>query len=375
MSADDWRAARSVLAIRLDGMGDLLMTTPALRALKEAVPGRRLTLLASPAGARLARALSFVDDVIPFAAPWMKQPEDTAVSARMLGLVAMLRGRRFDAGVVLTVFTQSALPAALVLLLAGVPLRAAYCRENPYHVLTDWQPERDVDVRAGVRHEVQRQLDLVAAIGAPASDTALQYPVPAAARERMRAWLAGAGLGGDARLLLVHPGATAPSRRYPVTSLALAVAELASGHGYAVVIAGGAEDASAAAIIAAYVPGARVVAGTLELEELAALTEAATVIIANNSLPAHLAAAVGTPVVDLYALTNPQHTPWGVRHWVLNHDVECRYCFKSVCPAGHHRCLAGVAPAEVVAAVLDLADAVERAPAAAPDGASVTLAA
>jgi ADP-heptose:LPS heptosyltransferase len=67
-----------------------------------------------------------------------------------------------------------------------------------------------------------------------------------------------------------------------------------------------------------------------------------------------VAAAVGTPVVALYALTNPQHTPWHVRSRVLFQDVPCRFCFKSICPAGHHVCLAGVAPERVVEAVLEL---------------------
>jgi ADP-heptose:LPS heptosyltransferase len=67
-----------------------------------------------------------------------------------------------------------------------------------------------------------------------------------------------------------------------------------------------------------------------------------------------VAAAVGTPVVELYALTNPQHTPWQVRSRVLFQDVPCRFCFKSICPAGHHECLAGVAPERVVEAVLEL---------------------
>jgi ADP-heptose:LPS heptosyltransferase len=71
-----------------------------------------------------------------------------------------------------------------------------------------------------------------------------------------------------------------------------------------------------------------------------------------------VAAAVGTPVVGLYALTNPQHTPWNVRSRVLFQDVPCRFCFKSSCPAGHHECLAGVEPERVVEAVLELLGAV-----------------
>jgi len=78
------------------------------------------------------------------------------------------------------------------------------------------------------------------------------------------------------------------------------------------------------------------------------------VLVANNSAPSHLAAALGTPVVNLYALTNPQHTPWRVPAQVLNEDVPCRWCLKSVCPQQHHRCLRGVEPQQVVDAALAL---------------------
>jgi ADP-heptose:LPS heptosyltransferase len=95
-------------------------------------------------------------------------------------------------------------------------------------------------------------------------------------------------------------------------------------------------------------------AGQFSLGELGAALRLATVALTNNSGPAHVAAAVGTPVVTLYALTNPQHTPWRVRSRVLFQDVPCRFCFKSTCPAGHHACLAGVEPERVVEAVLAL---------------------
>src|SRR4029079_15252672 len=101
-------------------------------------------------------------------------------------------------------------------------------------------------------------------------------------------------------------------------------------------------------------PGCVPIAGVLDLAHLAALLAVAPVLIGNNSGPAHLAAAVGTPVVDLYALTNLQHAPWGVPSRVLAHDVTCKGCRKSVCPLGHHACLRGVAPASVVAATLEL---------------------
>ncbi|MGH7343102.1 MAG: glycosyltransferase family 9 protein, partial [Candidatus Rokuibacteriota bacterium] len=95
-------------------------------------------------------------------------------------------------------------------------------------------------------------------------------------------------------------------------------------------------------------------AGRLELAELAALLSRVPLLVSNNTAPVHVAAAVGTPVVDLYALTNPQHTPWAVPHRILNHDVPCKYCYKSICPAGHHDCLRRVEPAVVVKAALEL---------------------
>jgi lipopolysaccharide heptosyltransferase II len=329
------------------------MTTPALRALHDAVPGRRITLLTSPSAAAVARALPFVADVIVFAAPWMKHPHDDAAPARTAALAERLRERQFDGSVVFTVFTQSALPAALLLLLAGVPLRAAHARENPYALLTDWIAETDLDARAGVRHEVRRQLDLVAALGARATDERLQFPVEPAASARIARLLAAAGVDASRPFIVLHPGATAASRRYPAVAYGAAAAML-SRAGWPVVVTGGVDDAEAVATILAAAPAARALPDGLTVAELAALLAQAAGVVANNSFAAHLAAAVGTPVVDLYALTNPQHTPWAVPHRVLSRDVDCRFCFKSVCPAGHHHCLAGVPPAAIVEAVADL---------------------
>jgi ADP-heptose:LPS heptosyltransferase len=80
------------------------------------------------------------------------------------------------------------------------------------------------------------------------------------------------------------------------------------------------------------------------------------VLITNNTGPAHIAAAVGTPVVDVYALTNPQHTPWRVSSRVLSFDVPCKNCFKSVCPHGHNDCLRRIEPEAVARAAFELLD-------------------
>ena len=352
MSPDGtWNRARRVLAVRLDAMGDVLMTTPALRALKG--PGRSVTLLTSPSGAAAARLVPEVDEVIVYEAPWLKATPPRPDSRHEAAMIGRLREGRFDAAVILTVFSQNPLPSALLCWSAEIPLRLAHCRENPYQLLTDWIPEPETD--RPQRHEVRRQLDLVAAVGARPEDERLSMSVPDAARRAVTGHLLSVGIDPDRPWIPIHPGASAPSRRYPPEGFAEAARLLASEHGYQVVFTGSeAERGLIEGIREAMGTPSASLAGRLDLGGLAALIERAPAIVSNNTGPIHVAAAVGTPVVVLYALTNMQHTPWAVPSRVLNHDVPCAPCYKSVCPEGHHHCLRKVAPGAVVGAVLDL---------------------
>jgi lipopolysaccharide heptosyltransferase II len=350
MTAPGWRQARRLLAVRLDALGDVIMTGPALRALRQA--DRHLTLLTSPAGAAAAALLPGVDEVIVYEAPWMKATPPRADAMAEYAMAARLADGRFDAAVIFTVYSQNPLPAALLCHLAGIPLRLAHCHENPYQLLTDWMV--DPEPAGGIRHEVRRQLDLAAAVGCRVDDERLALRVPDAARERIDALLAGAGLDAAHRPVVMHPGASAPSRRYPPEAFAAVLAALRAARVEVVLTGAPAESALVDGIIRDAGVDALSLAGRLDLAELAALIARASLLVSNNTAPVHVAAAVGTPVVDLYALTNPQHTPWGVRHRVLNHDVPCKYCYKSVCPLGHHHCLRGIDPASVTAAALEL---------------------
>jgi lipopolysaccharide heptosyltransferase II len=348
-----WDTAAQVLCVRLDAMGDVLMTTPALRALKGACPGRKITLLTSPSGATAARLVPEIDDCWTYESPWMKATPLRVDAAHDRAMIERLRAGRFDAAVIFTVFSQNPLPAALLCYLADIPLRLAHCRENSYQLLTDWVPETEPE--RAIRHEVRRQLDLVAAVGARAVDERLSLRVPAEARRRIDRMLDAMGIEGDLPWAVIHPGATAPSRRYQPEGFAVAAGRLVREHSLRVVFTGDESERPLVESIrgAMGVPSDSL-AGRLDLAGLAALIERAPVLICNNTGPAHIAAAAGTPVVDLYALTNPQHTPWAVPSRVLNRPVPCAPCFKSICPEGHHDCLRLVEPGEVVGAALEL---------------------
>ena len=357
-----WRAATAPLIAfidddaypeRLDSIGDVLMSTPAMRALKQPLPGRQIALLTSPSGAEAGRLCPVVDEVIAYDALWMKATAPRESAAPDLAMVERLRAGRFDGAAIFTCFSQSPLPAALFCFLAGIPLRLAHCRENPYQLLSDRLPE--CEPGSGIRHEVQRQSDLVAAIGCRTDDDRLALGVPAAAQAAIDGRLAGLRVDGGRPWAVLHTGATAASRRYPPEQFAAAARCLVERHGWRLLYTGdaGERELVERVVAASGVPGENL-AGRLSFAELAALIARAPLVITNNSGPAHVAAALGTPVVDLYAGTNPQHTPRRVPARVLMHDVPCRWCFKSVCPEGHQLCLRGIAPGEVVQAALEL---------------------
>lgn len=348
-----WHDAERLLCVRLDSLGDVLMTSPAMRALKESRPGRRITLLTSDSGAEGARLLPEIDDVIVFGAPWMKLPKAPPPEAT-LEMAERLRAGRFDGAVMFTVYSQSPLPAAMLCHLAGISRCLAHCRENPYHLISDRVEE--CEPGEFTRHEVRRQLDLVAAIGARADDERIRLAVPGTAVTAVEQMLAAAGLDRGRPWAVFHPGTTAPSRQYPPQMFAEAARTLVVEHGWQAVLSGVASEAPVVESVREMM-GVRSVSlvGRLSIQEEAALLQLAPLLISNNTGTVHLAAGVGTPVVDLYALTNPQHTPWGVPQRTLSYPVPCAYCYKSACPEGHHLCLRGVTPESVVVAALELA--------------------
>jgi lipopolysaccharide heptosyltransferase II len=347
-----WDKAKKLVCVRLDSLGDVLMCTPAMRALRESVPGRTITLLTSPGAAALQPFIPEIDDVIAYEAPWMKagNGHDRQVD---LAFANALAARGFDGAVIFTSYSQSPLPAALLCYLANIPLRAAHCHENPYRLLTHWLADPEPD--RVIRHEVRRQLDLAAHLGCQPSSTRMSFSVPTADVDAVRGRLSFLGVGAEQAWIALHPGASAPSRRYPPAHWMEVIRQLDARLSCPMVLTGSADEQTLIdEIRAGCGVSVHAFASQLGLGELGAALQLAKVVVSNNTGPAHIAAALGTPLVNLYAMTNPQHTPWQVRNRLLYHDVPCRFCMKSICPHGHNECLEKIAPERVVEAVCDL---------------------
>jgi ADP-heptose:LPS heptosyltransferase len=331
-----------VLVCRLDNVGDVLLTGPATRAV--ASSSERVTYLCSSAGAAAAALLPGVDDVIRFDAPWVAYDPPRVVPDEIAALVARILAAHVDRAVIFTSFHQSPLPLALLLRLAGVPEIGAISDDYPGSLL-------DVRHRIdGPLHEVERALSLAAAFGyalATGDDMRLRLrDAPAAAR------------AFDDPYVVVHPGASVPARGLPLALARDAVDALVAA-GWRVAVTGSSSERDATTFVSgASRPAVIDLAGRTELAELAEVLRAAEVVVTGNTGPAHLAAAVGTPVVSLFApvVAADQWLPWGVPVAVLGEQsVPCAGCRARICPVPGQPCTAEVCAADIVAAVHRLA--------------------
>ncbi len=333
---------KHVLVARLDSLGDVLLAGPTVRAV--AAGARRVTLLCGRRGRAAAELLPGVDEIVEHTAPWIDPEPEPVERAATLALVDDLSRRGIDQALILTSFHQSPLPLALLLRLAGVPVVAAVCEDYPGSLL-DVRHHVDADA-----HEVQRGLSLAATLGyrLPAGDAA-----SLAVRPEVVAIAAGP-LPAPAPYVVVHPGASVPARAWsPEANAALVDALVASGR--RVVVTGGPGEESLTARVAGPPrPDVVDLGGRVDVAGLAGVLAGAEVVVAPNTGPAHLAAAVGTPVVSLFAPTVPaaQWRPWGVPHRLLgDHGVACAGCRARICPVSGHPCLETVPVHDVVTAL------------------------
>jgi ADP-heptose:LPS heptosyltransferase len=343
--------APHVLVARQDNDGDVLLAGPAIRAV--AARAGRVTLLCGPRGRAAAELLAGVDEILVWRAPWIDPEPDRVCREGTLAFVEEIAGRRIDQALILTSFHQSPLPLALLLRMAGVPQIAATSVDYPGSLL---------DVRHTIGddvHEVERSLSLVGTLGytLPPDD-----PGSLAVRRCAELPSAAAELRP---YVTVHPGASMSARAWDPARHAALVDRLVE-EGRNVVVTGSPGERDLTAAVAG--PARDEVldlGGRTSLAELSEVIAAADALVVGNTGPAHLAAAVGTPVVSLYAPTVPavRWRPWRVRHELLHRDVPCAGCRARECPVPGHPCIDDITVDEVLAALERLAPLEQAVPA------------
>lgn len=342
---------RRVALVRLRvGLGDLLASVPALRALRAARPDLEVSYVTFPEVAPvLARQVRYIDDLVAFPG-WPGIPERAVDRAGLAPFLATTRARGFD----LAVQMYGRSPAANEVTerlgarrTSGFFTPGAYTADLATHLP---YPER--------RREVDRHLDLVEFLGAPRGDDGLEFPLTEEDDGEAAVLLAAAGVGPP--YAVVHPGATAESRRWPPERFA-AVADVLAERAPVVLTGAPGEEPLTAAVAERMRASATDLCGRTSLGGLAAVVSSAALLVSNDSGPAHLAAALGTPSVTVFLAGDPDR--WAAadryRHRVVHADVTCRPCTLQRCPIDL-RCATALAPRVVAEECLALLDGRRR---------------
>jgi len=337
--------ARRILLAQTSFLGDVVLSTSLAQALARTDPEGEVWWLVRAGLAPVVAPLVGVDRVLVLD----KRGADRGV-AGLLASARRIRRLGFDAAVA----AQRSVRTGLLLALARIPLRVGYAGSpgSPFYTRR---------VARGGAHARDRLLALAEPFGGAGPPPAPTLRVDEAAAARVAARLEAEGIGAGESLLALAPGSAWPTKRWPAESFAAAAERLIPGRAERAVIVGGAAEASLGAAILSRLGRERVLdwTGTTGVADLMALLARASLVLANDSGPAHVAAALGRPVVAVFGPTVPEQGFAPLGRWVrvVGRSLECRPCSRhggSRCPLGTHACMRGLASEAVVGASLEL---------------------
>jgi len=345
-----------ILLVRLREIGDVVFTTPAIRAVRTHYPDAHISYIVEPHAAPVVRDNPHIDDVI--VAPRVRGLRGLAADLR---LGRSLRARQVD----LAIDFHGGPRAALLTWLSGARERVGYEVIGRSWMYTR-RVQRPRTLRA--RHSVENQWDLLAALGIGAPDRIaypVEMPVDRRAAADVQERLAAAGVGDGEQIVVIHVSAGNPFRRWPLDRFTALASTIAREPRTRVVVTSGPSEKEAAARV---VEGARAMltdsladrivwCGEFSLAQLRALMERAALYVGGDSGPLHIAATSRVPIVGLYGPTLPARSaPW--RDPVIPvasvepDPLPCRPCDQRVCAPGDFRCLTSIGAERVVAAAI-----------------------
>jgi 3-deoxy-D-manno-octulosonic-acid transferase/heptosyltransferase-1 len=367
------REFRRILLIKLSAFGDVVHTLPVLHELRRRYPDARIDWLTKPVNAPLIHDHPALDGVIAFPDAEWRQPFGAGRRplAALVTLAKALRGGHHD----LVVDLQGQFRSALCALFTGAPVRIGFdrprrevraatgrdlprgarenawagAREGAWLAYTHRIPLESLDV-----HAVDRNLRLGLLLGFEPQPPDFSFPIADDVTVRAMALLREHGMNeppGTRGLVLIAPGTVWETKRWAVAGFA-AVARHFLASGMDVALVGATRDRSECHAVAGLAPGVADLCGRTSLIELAALTRRATVVVANDSGPMHLAAALGRPTIALFGPTDPLRLgPYGQADGAVSSGEPCAPCYLRTlrqCPHGH-ACMQGIAADDVIA--------------------------
>ncbi len=311
---------RAVALVKLSSLGDVIHALPVAEALAAAFPRARLAWLVERREAALLRDHPALDEVIDVDTRAWRSARTPRQALQVLGGLAVLRRRlraaRFDVAIDL----QGLVKSGAVARATGAPLRIGFAAGWSRERLNTLFTTRRVTPPPQARHVVDQYLALLEPLGVTVTPGRARFRLPtrAAAESRIDDFFVGVGLKPRHRLVVLNPGAGRTNKRWPVARFrALAERLCHEADAQVLVLWGPREHEAARAIVEIAAPRPALAPPT-DLDELGAVARRASVMVAGDTGPLHLAAAVGTPCVGLYGPTSAaRNGPYGTGHRVI----------------------------------------------------------
>ncbi len=335
-------AVKRILVRATNWIGDAVLTTPALLAIRKGFPQAKIALLAKPAIAELLHHHPAVDEIVLY-----RDPGPHTGLGGKLTLAQLLRRGRYD----LAILLQNAFEAAAITALAGIPNRYGYTTDGRSFLLT-----HRVLLTPKIRrkHQVQYYLELLRPLGIPVVPAAPMLRTTPGEDATVVEQLQAFGVKPEQVVIGLNPGSVYGSaKRWLPERFAQAADRLAAEHGACVLIFGGRGEEELGHAIAGMMTAPTIVlSGHTTVRQLMALIKRCRLFITNDTGPMHVAAAFGVPLVAIFGPTNPATTsPFGRGYELVRHPVECSPCLLRECPIDH-RCMQGISVDMVHAAAV-----------------------
>ena len=346
-----------VLAIRLDSIGDVVMLGPALRALREKLPQAEITLMTSSAGREAASMIPWVDHVLVQDVPWQDSSLKNLLNSKEeMDFIERLRERQFSLAMIFNTISQSSYPAAYACSLAGIPYRVGFSDDLDRGALSHFSTNPSDEI-----HQVDRNLSLLENIGIYAENNYPELYIPDEVQERADELLYEVHVNPQRPFIVLAPGASCSARRYDPLRFAEATRILAAQTELPLVIVGNSCELESLGPVLQVAQenlfgNLHSLVGKTSVPELAAIIRWASLTIAHNSAPMHIADVFRCPMIVLYSGTDlvSQWMPRNAPARLLCHPVFCSPCYSFICPFDM-KCL-DIRPEEVAIAALEMLD-------------------
>ncbi len=336
---------KRILLIRLDRIGDVMLSTPAIKALREKFPSGYLAFMVGPHAADLVKNNPYLDEVIVY--------DKNGTHKNFLSTLKFafsLKKIKFDIAICL----HPTMRTHLIAFLAGIPRRIGYDRKGKIFLTEIIHHEKE----KGLLSESQYVLDMLKPLGINSLDRSLYIKLDDVVLSRTRSFLKSLGIGDKDIIVTLHPGASSVSKKWPIERFAGVADYLVDNFKAKVIVVSGKDDAELSGKIMEFAKNKDKIidlSGKTTIMELASVLKLSRLFISNDSGPVHISVAVGTPVISIFGRIDPglgpkRWGPTGINDISIQKDAGCKVCLAHNCTVDF-KCLKVIEVADLIEAI------------------------